>query len=252
MQSANDQFKVINRLAIHYAAKARPGEFKFGAMSADFDGWLLCDGREISIEAYPELYLAVGNSFGEAQEGSFRIPDPRGRVLGIASESWPLGSITGSETHTLTIAEMPAHYHTGNTSTAAAHTHTGTTEVTGDHSHGAMTGTAGLHNHGGSTGPGGDAKESESADSGGGVVVSGEGSHTHAIASDGIHSHPISVDGAHSHSFTTNSSGAHDHSFVTTVSGNGIAHNIMQPTLFMGNMFIYGGQQVRVPYLVTS
>lgn len=50
-------------------------------------GWLLCDGREMSIAAYPDLYTAIGTNYGSLTNGSgssgtshFRLPDLRGRI----------------------------------------------------------------------------------------------------------------------------------------------------------------------------
>lgn len=44
-------------------------------------GWLLCDGASISIDSYPELYSMLGNTFGESDDGFFKIPDLRGRFI---------------------------------------------------------------------------------------------------------------------------------------------------------------------------
>lgn len=45
-------------------------------------GWMLCDGRELGVEAYPELYAVLGEAWGGAPGGGrFRIPDLRGRFL---------------------------------------------------------------------------------------------------------------------------------------------------------------------------
>lgn len=89
-------------------------------------GWLICDGSAVSRSTYAALFTAVGTSFG-AGDGSttFNLPDLRGRFplgkdnLGgtsanrvTATQADNLGQGTGAETHTLTIAEMPAHTHT--------------------------------------------------------------------------------------------------------------------------------------------
>lgn len=49
------------------------------------EGWLLCDGREFETTQYPELYEAIGQSWGGRQETAgevtvdyFNIPDMRG------------------------------------------------------------------------------------------------------------------------------------------------------------------------------
>ncbi len=41
-------------------------------------GWLVCAGQSVSQKDYPELYAAVGSSWGGAPEGTFRLPDFRG------------------------------------------------------------------------------------------------------------------------------------------------------------------------------
>ncbi|MGX5845200.1 phage tail protein [Mesorhizobium sp. ArgA1] len=47
-------------------------------------GWMLCDGRYLSLTAYPELYAVLGALYGERSSGAeveFRIPDYRGLFL---------------------------------------------------------------------------------------------------------------------------------------------------------------------------
>lgn len=39
------------------------------------DGWLLCNGAELSIDAYPELYAAIGTVFGQRHTQTFTLPD---------------------------------------------------------------------------------------------------------------------------------------------------------------------------------
>ncbi len=47
-------------------------------------GWLLCDGSEVLISAYPELFDAIGYQFGDITTllglGTFKLPDMRGRM----------------------------------------------------------------------------------------------------------------------------------------------------------------------------
>ncbi len=52
-------------------------------------GWLLCDGRALSSEEYPELFVAIGTAWGDGSTGAgalagvtdFNLPDLRGRFL---------------------------------------------------------------------------------------------------------------------------------------------------------------------------
>jgi microcystin-dependent protein len=95
-------------------------------------GWLVCDGSAHLISDYPCLYDVIGTTFnrGSVAEGYFMIPDLRGRTLIGASHTGTdvssagtnitqrdIGDISGSETHTLTIAQMPSHDHSSNSAT---------------------------------------------------------------------------------------------------------------------------------------
>ena len=78
---------------------------------------LLCDGTNYAQAAYPALFAVVGTIYCSppCAPGDFAVPDMRGRVpagQGGSVLNVPLGSVVGSETHTLSGAEMPSHTHT--------------------------------------------------------------------------------------------------------------------------------------------
>ena len=88
-------------------------------------GYALCDGQQLKIEEYPELYGALGTTFNESCDykgdpcatapGHFRLPDLRGRfIVGYNPSDTDYntyGKAGGEKAHRLTVDEMPAHTH---------------------------------------------------------------------------------------------------------------------------------------------
>lgn len=86
--------------------------------------WLLAAGQTVSSVTYPDLFAAIGNSWGGVAP-DFVIPDMRGRVpsgadnfgdgSGSAGVLATMGLLPftagGTERHTLTATEIPAHRH---------------------------------------------------------------------------------------------------------------------------------------------
>lgn len=73
----------------------------------------------------------------------------QGRFLLSASSAYPAASTGGAATHAITVAELPAHSHTGSTASAGGHTHTATTASAGAHTHTISVASAGAHTHSG-------------------------------------------------------------------------------------------------------
>lgn len=79
-------------------------------------GFLLEDGALLVRATYPALFTAIGTTYNTGGETSlqFRLPDSRGRAQVGKSAAGifnTLGAKTGTETETLTTAQIPAHTH---------------------------------------------------------------------------------------------------------------------------------------------
>jgi len=80
-------------------------------------GWLLCDGTAVSRSTYATLFGIIGITYGAGDTTStFNLPDLRGRApigvgTGAGLTARALGATVGTETHTLTAAQIPGHTH---------------------------------------------------------------------------------------------------------------------------------------------
>lgn len=184
------------------------GDIKMSVRNGDFDGWLLCNGRSLSTAAYPQLFALIGYTFGGAG-ATFVIPNALGQTLGSAGGSYPFGTSVGSSIVTLATANLPAHTHSGNTSTVANHSHNYNDAYFAEN-------VGGGSNYGTSAG----------TDNDNAFIWRTAGGGWSTSPSD----IPTSAAGSHNHTFTTDNG-----------TGSGTSFSIMQPTLFMGYTFIYGG-----------
>ena len=80
-------------------------------------GWAFCDGQLLPIDQNSALFSLIGTTYGGDGRTTTALPNLQGRTPmhpgrgpGLTSRS--LGQKTGSETATLTEAQMPAHRHT--------------------------------------------------------------------------------------------------------------------------------------------
>ena len=77
------------------------------------DGWLLCNGAELSQAVYPALFAALGSQYGVASAPftHFLIPDLSDRFILGTDDEGDTGDTGGNASTTLTTANLPAHTH---------------------------------------------------------------------------------------------------------------------------------------------
>lgn len=75
-------------------------------------GWHLLDGTTLDGDLYPELAAAVPASWIAPITGDINLPSAEGMTIVGSGSTYTHGSTGGSATHTLTVAEIPAHDHT--------------------------------------------------------------------------------------------------------------------------------------------
>ena len=206
--------------------KPTVGDIKTSTISTDHMGWLLCDGRSLTTRAYWFLFQTIGYSYGGSGD-NFNLPQVAGRVPGFlnssdisgydaARDTWTLGDISGQERHTLIIAEMPTHNHGTDASN----------NVVGNN----LTGISGEHIHG-------------ITDLGHTHSYLGVGAQAAASGLDNVAENsprPTETTGSTQTGIAINPAGAHQHTIANQ--GGNQPHGNMQPTIFVGNMYIYSGK----------
>lgn len=78
--------------------------------------WAFCDGSLMNIAYHEAIYTILGTTYGGDGYTTFALPDLRGRIpigtgQGPGLPNISLGQVGGTEMHTLSPAEMPAHNH---------------------------------------------------------------------------------------------------------------------------------------------
>jgi len=198
------------RRPLTFAAHERAtiGDSKFSFTDSDHLGWLKCDGRLLSKTEYALLYTVIGDKFGEVGD-QFRLPDSRGRVPGAAGRS---------EAN----ADNPTTYVKG--------------DISGNQLHQLIIAEMPRHTHG-------PIATIDGADGTG--VTSTIGNHTHSYL--GVQGQDAGTLGGQTSvaendprpTETSGAAGSHNHDIGST--GDDQYHNNMQPTIFMGNLFIFCG-----------
>jgi microcystin-dependent protein len=79
-------------------------------------GWTEAAGQLLAISQNTALFSLLGTQFGGNGQTTFALPDLRGRVMisagqGLGISNYAVGEVGGTESTTLTVAQMPSHNH---------------------------------------------------------------------------------------------------------------------------------------------
>ena len=180
-------------------------------------GWVLCDGSEISKSEYPNLFSVIGNTYGTPVNSSnFILQNLQQRIPLGKSNSNNLGDNGGNSNITLSTNQLPSHNHTGTTNIAGLHTHTATDL---GHNH--------LYN---------DAYFAENRSDGQNVY--GTSSSTD-YDNDYIYRTPTPTTSTGFANISVANNGEHTHTFTTSSTGSNSSVNIMNPYLVLNYLIKY-------------
>ncbi|MEC5164610.1 hypothetical protein RCH18_000329 [Flavobacterium sp. PL11] len=239
---------------INYSTQYKYGDIKSGMQTADHDGWVALNGRAKTTLTASQQARANALFSGSA------LPDANNAYL--SQTGGTLGAVTGSNTTTLAVANLPAATFSGTAQSAGNHQHSIDPAAMysyseGSHYHTGRTDNAGQHSHPTNAGGGNNAKGLAYVDGQWTIGGSGDRTYGEVAWSDGLQALVIDGSGNHSHNFTTDPAGshyhvvdpaavdtstmgAHPHDVSVNSGGSGAALNIAPKSLVV-NMFIYLG-----------
>ena len=202
------------------------GDVKQSYQSGDHNGWYLLDGRLLT--SLPAVAQSNAASLGITTN----LPDATNRFLADISST---GSTGGSNTVTLTQANLPNVTFNGTAASAGAHNHTvdppsTTTSSNGAHQHNFVSTVNDVNNSTSQGWPNSNIHNGIRTTDRNDMSIA-----NNIIQSSGAHTHTLDVA-----SFLTTTDGAHSHSVTVSSGGTGTAVTIT-PSYLSVNAFIYLG-----------
>jgi microcystin-dependent protein len=82
-------------------------------------GWELCNGQLLSISENAPLFNLIGTTYGGDGQATFGLPNLQGRVPIHMGDDYVIGELSGTETVTLDLSQIPVHSHQLNAQRAA-------------------------------------------------------------------------------------------------------------------------------------
>lgn len=87
------------------------GEIRMFAGNFAPAGWMFCEGQLLPISENETLFQLIGTTYGGDGQSTFALPDLRGRLPLHMGGGFTLAEQGGTESVTLTVAQIPAHSH---------------------------------------------------------------------------------------------------------------------------------------------
>lgn len=113
-----------------HAEQAFLGQINYIAFTFAPEGWAFCDGQILEISGNQALYALLGTTYGGNGTSSFGVPDLRGRIpmhrgqFPGSSYDYKMGQLKGSETHIMSVLELPGHSHSNTATSVSSSTST--------------------------------------------------------------------------------------------------------------------------------
>jgi len=237
--------------------KPTVGDTKMSVASLDHMGWLLCDGRPLNVKEFYLLFSMIQYSFG-GSGSTFNLPKAAGRVPGVVGQATIrsdlsgidlsgadhlLGDVVGEEVHQLTMDEMPQHDH----KTGPSNLGDPTNYSAGINMFYTQYELTGLTTNA-SEGPSGPAVGPGNL----GLIRRSVTSEARTVATTDALNANNEPDIVTSPQKLLITDPTHRHQVILSGAGENVPHNTMQPTLFIGNMFIYSGKPGKGTYPYTT